>query len=142
MTKISLQFKKSEFNSFTSNYKNALTNELNATVVEEVSIAPLYLDECSNKKVGKIQYNNIVIQNNTRQSCTVTENISIQFADCENSSIYAVNYYKTNVESGAYEAGKEYEFRIVSGTGKNLKSHGYITIKAEKDVRHMTIKLE
>lgn len=139
MTKISLQFKNSEFNSFTSNYKNALTNNINSTVVKEVSVAPIYM-EC--KQVGKIQYDNTVVQNNTKQSCTVTENISIQLDDCKNSSMYAVNFYKTDNEDGSYEACKEYEFRIVSGTGAYVKSKGMITIKAEKDKRHVTIKLE
>ena len=140
MTKICLQFKKSEFNSYTSNYKNGLTNDVNVTVVEEVSIAPIYAD--CNKQVGKIQYNNTVVQNNTKQSCTVTENISIQLDDCKNSSMYAVNFYKTDNEDGSYEACKEYEFRIVSGTGAYVKSKGFITIKAEKDKRHVTVKLD
>lgn len=140
MTKISLQYKKSDFNSYTSNYKNALTNDVNVTVIEEVSIAPIYMD--CNKLVGKIQFNNVVVQNNTKQTFTVTENISIQLDDCDNSSIYATNFYKTNDESGDYEACTEYEFRIVSGTGKYVKSIGMIKIKAEKDKRHITIKLE
>jgi hypothetical protein len=140
MTKIYLQFKKSEFNSYTSNYKNALTNDVNATVIEEVDIAPIYVD--CNKKVGRIQFNNTVLQNNSTQTFTVTENISIQFDDCKNSSMYAVNFYKTDNEDGSYESGKEYEFRIVSGTGAYVKSKGFITIKAEKDKRHVTVKLD
>jgi hypothetical protein len=101
----------------------------------------------SNVKVGKIQFNNTKIQDNTTNVYEVTENIFIKFADLpnsiniSNSSLYTVNSYRSSNPDGTYENGKEYTFRIVSGTGIYVKAKGYINIKPVNDMRHITIRL-
>jgi len=141
MTKISLQYDRTELESYTLNLKNGLSNNLNATTISEVSVAPVYTS-CDNKKVGNIEFNYMIVQNNNNQTSTVSENIIISFADCANSSIYAINKYISPNTQGSYQTGKEYKFRIVSGTGQNVKAKGWIIIKADVDLRHIIIKLE
>ena len=141
MTKFSLQYNRSDLDSYTINYKNGLSNDINVTTITAVSIGPLYTG-CDNKKVGNIQFNYMIVQNNDNQTSSSTENIFFEFADCNNSSIYAVNKFESYDTKGSYDIGKTYTFRIVSGTGQYLKSKGWIAITAEKDIRHITVKLE
>jgi hypothetical protein len=142
MTKISLQYNKNDFDHYILNYKNSLTNTINSTAFELVGSCQLYTNECENTKIGRIQFNNLKIRNNTKQTYSVSENIFIEFADCENSSIFAINYYDSNTNDGHYIPNTEYKLKIISGTGSYLKSNGYITINAEENKRHVTIKLE
>jgi len=141
MTKISFHYDRSELESFTNNFKNGLSNNLNATTISEVSTAPIYTG-CDNKKIGNIEFNYMILQNNDKQTSSVSENIFIEFAGCANSSIYAVNQYESNNTQGSYVTNETYMCKIVSGTGKYSKAKGTIAIRAAVDLRLITIKLE
>jgi hypothetical protein len=134
--KIKAIYDKTKFNHFTEIYKKANTNNINCTEFSLVGICDLKIDTNKN---ATIQFNNIKLHYDTKSYWDVTEQICIQFDD--NSSLFALNYYRSSQEDGTYENNKKYIFNIISGTGKFVNSKGTIKIVPDNNFRKLTIKI-
>jgi hypothetical protein len=110
--------------------------------VEQMIIRiPLY-NECSCKKIGTIQFNNIEYN---KKIChdnlyDVTENISIQFDDTDGTQIFAENFYRSN--TNYYKDGDKHIIKIISCTGDFLGKTGFIVIDVSKNKRLVYIKFD
>lgn len=112
-----------------------------SSVEQTIIRIPLY-NECSCKKIGKIQFNNIEYN---KKIChgnlyDVTENISIQFDDTNSTQIFAENFYRSN--TNYYKDGDKYIMKIISCTGDFLGKSGFIVIDVIKNKRFVYIKFD
>lgn len=135
---IQCYYKKSEFVKFVDEYDPASYNPNDNKAFELIGYCPLYSKSSTIYK--KIQFNTVKINSPYGNPLfDVTENICLQFSD--NNSLFALNYYKSNVCDGSYENYGKYIFEIISGTGIYIGSSGYIVIDVIGDKREVTIKI-
>lgn len=115
--------------------------DINSDVSQSLDRLPLY-NNCSCKKIGSIQFNNI---NYRKKECDhslyeITENISIQFDDCNQTQIFAENFYRS--KNDYYEDGSKQIMQIISCTGDFLGKKGFIVIDVTENKRIVYIKFD
>jgi len=119
----------------------ACNSDNKSGVNQTVDRIPLYND-CSCKRIGTIQFNSIEYN---KKRChdnlyNITENISIQFDDCNETQIFAENFYRSN--TNYYKDHSKYTIKIISCTGDLVEKTGYIVIDVVGNKRYVYIKFD